>query len=241
MNFIEACLRANREIYELLNSDIDSSYFMHIDNIGAGGDRSLKIDMVAEEIFIKHLSPFGMINSEECGLVGKGKDLIVIDPIDGSSNIASGFPFYGTSVCLTKDDKPYISIVCNLANGDLFVREEKKTYRRTLFSSEATSIDAGLNPQVALFEKAYMRPDIVAGLKELRFKFRSPGAVALSLAYAHTVKFVLFVGKHREYDIIAGLHLCEDLYRYIEEDILLVGKDRAVFEAVKNLVVGSKI
>lgn len=241
MNFIEAALRANQEIYALIRSDLDKSYFLPIsdDAIGAGGDQSLKIDVVAEEIFIKHLSSFGVINSEECGVVGKGADEIVIDPIDGSSNIASGFPFFGTSVALKQSGKVAISMVCNLANGDIFVRDENRTYRRTVLSERELPIDLGFDPKVALFEKAYTRPDIVSGLKSLKIKFRSPGAVALSLAYAHTVKFVLFVGKHREYDIIAGLHLSEDLHRYIDDEVILVSKDRATFEAIKELFVGS--
>ena len=239
MEFQQAVLKANKEIYELLRSGLDASFFHAAQEgsagIGFGGDRSLKIDLAAEGIFIRHLSSFGRINSEECGEIGEGEDEIVIDPIDGSSNIASGFPYYGTSVSLKRGGVPVTSVVCNLANGDYFVRNKDEVFKASLQKEARCLLERGLTPNLGLFEKAYTNPDVVSGLKGLGLKFRSPGAVALSLAYAHTVQFVLFVGPYREYDIIAGLHLCGDLHTYVDENVILVSRDRRIFEAIKEL------
>jgi myo-inositol-1(or 4)-monophosphatase len=241
MDFEQAVITANRQIFELLAARPDASFFRPADEsaagIGAGGDRSLKIDLEAEAIFITHLRDFGRIDSEECGPVGEGADEIVIDPIDGSSNIASGFPYYGTSVSLKKGGRPHISIVCNLANGDYFVRSPKGAYRANLLSSDRHELVTTENPSIGLFEKAYAYPAVVSGLSQLRMKFRSPGAVALSLAYAHSVHFVLFVGVFREYDIIAGLHLCENLHTFVREDVVLVSRERQTYEAIKELLI----
>lgn len=86
--------------------------------VGAGGDISSKLDLMAEAIFVKHLGDFGQIES---GVIGGGESQIIIDPIDGSSNALSLFPFYGTSVAKVNAEGILdATIVCNLANSDIF-------------------------------------------------------------------------------------------------------------------------
>jgi myo-inositol-1(or 4)-monophosphatase len=67
-------------------------------------------------------------------------------------------------------------------------------------------------------------------------KFRAPGAVALSLAYAHTVDFVLYAGAFRIYDFAAGLALCEGLEVIVEQDYVIVSKDKSVLEKIEVIV-----
>ena len=56
------------------------------------------------------------IYAEECGASGPQSDLVwCIDPLDGTTNFAHGYPFYATSIGLTWNDKPIlgaISIPC---------------------------------------------------------------------------------------------------------------------------------
>ena len=87
-DFIKACVKANEEIALALKEGFDPSWFEKTE-VGAGGDVSSKLDLFAEEIFIKHLGAFGQIESEESGLIGSGEEKIIIDPIDGSSNALS--------------------------------------------------------------------------------------------------------------------------------------------------------
>jgi len=67
-DFFQAVIRANKKIIELLNNNSNENLCKSI-SLGAGGDISSKIDLLAEEIFIKYLSSFGNIYSEECGFV----------------------------------------------------------------------------------------------------------------------------------------------------------------------------
>ena len=90
--------------------------------------------------------------------------------------------------------------------------------------------------EIGLFEKAYAHPEIVAALDASGLKFRAPGAVALSLAYAHTVNFVLYVGSYRIYDFAAGLALCEGLEVIVEEEYVIVSKDKSIAEKIEELV-----
>ncbi|MDR3162496.1 MAG: inositol monophosphatase [Helicobacteraceae bacterium] len=232
MEFTRAVLAANREIFSFLQT-ADDSLFQDGGQVGFGGDKSLLIDLIAEKIFIKHLSGFGRINSEECGLTGSGRDEIVIDPIDGSSNAASGFPYYGTSVALKSDNKVAASVVCNMTNGEYFYKNSSGIYHRQLFDDRVLSVNREGVSSVGLFEKAYSFPREAKKLRKMGFKFRSPGALALSLAYAHSVRFVVAAGKLREYDIIAGLHLCEDLNVFVSERLIIISREKTVFDRLK--------
>ncbi|MDD5311380.1 MAG: inositol monophosphatase family protein [Candidatus Omnitrophica bacterium] len=62
--------------------------------------------------------------SEEIGEIRAGSDLKwVIDPIDGTTNFAHGFPFYSISVALEKDKKPILGIVYDPERRELFFAE----------------------------------------------------------------------------------------------------------------------
>ena len=233
--FIEACFNAALEIESLLRST-DHSYGCEPQTKGAGGDISIGYDLLAEDCFVKHLSSFGLILSEESGYIGEGDDLIIIDPIDGSDNLKSKFPYYGASVAFKRDNKVLAGFVCNFANGDCFVRADGEHYRRSLFrKDEREDVRINLHTKVGLFEKAGLHLDAAGALIESGFKFRAPGAVALSLSYAHASKFMIFMGNMRPYDIEAGLYLCEDLYTYRSENIIIVSHNKDVFAKILSI------
>lgn len=236
-DFIKASISANEEIYKALQNGIDRELFDKT-TVGAGGDISSRLDILAEDIFIKHLSSFGQIKSEESGIIGEGESTIIIDPIDGSSNALSLFPFYGTSVArINSEGILDEAIVCNLANGDIFIKySNKETLQGKLFSNNFHPPYSSPNPEIGLFEKSYANGDLVKLLDADGFKFRTPGAIALSLAYARGVRFVLFMGKFRIYDLVAGLALCEGLEVIVEEDYVIVSRDKMVLDHIEKLI-----
>ena len=69
-----------------------------------------------------------------------------------------------------------------------------------------------------------------------KLKYRSPGALALSLAYAPYVKYVLFLGTMRSFDIQAGLYLSQNLYGFQDERYILLSSDKEVFERIRLIV-----
>ena len=235
--FIQACIKANEEIGSAIKDGFDASWFEKTE-VGAGGDVSSKLDLFAEAIFVKHLGPFGQIESEESGVLGEGEEKIIIDPIDGSSNALSLFPFYGTSVAKVNAEGILdAAIVCNLANGDIFLKSgTNEVQQGKLFSSLFHTPHRSKNAEIGLFEKAYANPELVALLDQEKLKFRAPGAIALSLAYAHTVNYVLYTGTFRIYDFAAGLALCEGLEVIVEEDYVIVSKEKAIAEKIEVLI-----
>lgn len=206
--------------------------------IGEGGDISMKADLLAEDIFVKNLASFGRIYSEESGYIGEGKHTIYLDPLDGSDNFASGIPYYGVSVCLDEGIGKK-SFICNFANGDIFYKDKSGEIQTNLFSGVAPQIHKNQS-RVGIFEKAYANPYVAAAIFNKKIKFRSPGALALSLVYSRGCSFALFVGKLRVFDIIAALDFLDGHYIYEKDDILLVSHDKKIFEEILEIVTSTQ-
>ncbi|MDO9056047.1 MAG: inositol monophosphatase family protein [Sulfuricurvum sp.] len=234
--FIQSAILACQEVDALVKEGHSSLFLLH--ERGMGGDISNGADLRAEAICFSHLSPYGSIFSEESGWMSPQSDItIFLDPIDGSDNFVSQLPYYGVSIARVCGNKTTEALVCNLANGDLFIRTEDEYYRTTLKNPlEKHEIVISLSAKVGLFEKAPEHPDLIKKLMAKRLKFRSPGALALSLAYAPYVKYVLFLGTMRPYDIQAGLYLSEHLHLFCDDRYLLLCADKELFEQIRSIV-----
>ncbi len=241
-DFIKACIKANEEISSAFKKGFDASLFAK-GEVGAGGDVSSGFDIFAEEIFVKHLGSFGEIESEESGIIGSGEEKIIIDPIDGSSNALSLFPFYGTSVAKVNAQGILdAAMVCNLATGDIFLKSDvSKVQQGKLFSNAFHSPHTVPDAEIGLFERAYTNLAMVEALDKENLKFRAPGAIALSLAYARSVNYVLFMGESRIYDFAAGLALCEGLEVIVEADYVIVSKDKNIADKIEVLIQKTKL
>ncbi len=233
--FIEEAIKANRRLYRLIKDEIAPEHFS-TRGLGAGGDISKEIDLVAEEILLSHLKRFGKIVSEECGEIGEGAATIYIDPIDGSENFVSKIPYFGSSVALQENDAVKVGIISNFANGDIFVKDTTSFRVAKLEDLVFSEVEENRYATIGIFERGYRDSLYTKRLQKKGIKYRVPGAVALSLAYAHYVDFVLFEGEMREYDIKAGLFMCENLYKYQYNDLLIVSKNRGKFETLKRVV-----
>lgn len=77
------------------------------------------LDLVADEAALVVLRRAGVgIVSEESGVeFGIGDEMVVIDPVDGSTNASRGVPWYATSMCLVDADGPAAALVVNQASG----------------------------------------------------------------------------------------------------------------------------
>ena len=226
---------ASYKIFEKIHKGLDESFYMYAGR-GAGGDLSSKIDLFAEEIFIAKLQKYGKIISEEAGEVGEGERIIIIDPIDGSDNLLSRFPYFGSSIALKEADRTIFSFIVNYATAEFFVKWEGFYKKGSLLHDRLKDIRVNYNAKVGIFEKAYANANVVAKLKKADLKFRSPGAVALSLAYARYVKFVIFIGKIRDYDVAAGLHQAQGLFCYQDSNTIILSKEQEVFDKICEIV-----
>lgn len=235
-DFIEASIRACHEIKAMIQEDNSSLFTIH--EQGFGGDISSGVDLRAEAICFTHLSSFGSIFSEESGWMSPETSTnIFLDPIDGSDNFLSKFPYYGVSIARVSYGKTTEAVVCNLSSGELFIRTEQEYYK-TLLDNPFQKLEILMNrsAKIGLFEKAPEHPALIEKLMEKKLKFRAPGALALSLAYAPYVKYVLFLGTMRPYDIQAGLFLSKHLHVFSDDRYILISADKELFEQIRLIV-----
>ncbi len=232
--FVKAAAEAAARISKRLGEGWLEEYASHYE-IGAGGDRSAGIDKMAEALYVEALKGFGRIDSEESGIIGSGEAKIVLDPIDGSDNAISGLPYFGSSIALERNGRVEEAVVVNLANGDLFFKSGGPLMRGGIGGGSFTRVARREGATVGVFERAYAHPSLARRLLGSGVKFRSPGAVALSLAYAHYVDFVIFAGPRRSYDFAAALWMCEGLEIIESESLLIVAKEREKAEFLQRL------
>ncbi len=92
-----------------------------LDHWGLAGTREgqYTFDLVADRAALEVIERAGFAAlSEESGLHGLGRDiLVVLDPVDGSTNLSRGLPWWATSACALDEAGPLAAVVVDQANG----------------------------------------------------------------------------------------------------------------------------
>jgi myo-inositol-1(or 4)-monophosphatase len=80
------------------------------------------IDVVADEVAVELLLAAGLgVLSEESGAHHLDRDtVVVLDPVDGSTNASRGIPWYATSLCAVDGDGPRAALVVDQSSGERF-------------------------------------------------------------------------------------------------------------------------
>lgn len=187
--------------------------------IGASGDRTYRIDKIAEDIILCGLEESGetlTIISEEAGIrdIGGGGKKVLIDPIDGSRNAISGIPFFCTSIAVADGDKVgdmELSYVLNLVSGEEFWAERGQG---AFHNGEKMSTQDDEIFYLTAYEAQSPRmdiPRIIPLLAESR-KTRCFGATALDLAYLAYGAISVFANPSpsRSFDFAGGWLLVKE-------------------------------
>ncbi|MDE1863251.1 MAG: fructose 1,6-bisphosphatase [Thaumarchaeota archaeon] len=97
--------------------------------IGAGGDISRKIDVLAEKTVLDYLREIELpctVLGEECGKVeisGRSDGFVIMDAVDGSTNAVRGIPFSCCSLAYSTGNKLSSvtdAVIIDLYSGDLY-------------------------------------------------------------------------------------------------------------------------
>jgi myo-inositol-1(or 4)-monophosphatase len=95
-----------------------------LDDWGPSGtiDGQYRHDLAADEAALAVLEGAGVgVLSEESGTRGSDRGLVVVvDPVDGSTNASRGVPWYATSLCAVDADGPRAALVVDQASGVRF-------------------------------------------------------------------------------------------------------------------------
>jgi myo-inositol-1(or 4)-monophosphatase len=183
---------------------------------GAGGDVTLVVDRVAEDLMLAELEALGRpltLVSEELGeleLAGGGPPLVVLDPIDGSLNASRGMPTFATAVALAGGRAMadvWLGLVRDLCTGEEFVAEGG----RGAWVDGVPLPEAGAPPdrlELLMLEGA--SPSRVAHAAQLLDgrvgRLRAIGSLALSLCHtaAGRADAMAGLGRCRPVDIAAA-------------------------------------
>jgi fructose-1,6-bisphosphatase/inositol monophosphatase family enzyme len=96
----------------------------HLDDWGLAGTREgqYRSDLAADAVAIEVLDDAGLgVMSEESGPHRLDRPLVVvIDPVDGSTNAARGIPWFATSLCAVDATGARAAVVVNQASGVRF-------------------------------------------------------------------------------------------------------------------------
>ena len=111
MEVVEILKEASKRVFENVKGLAGTSAAAGDYGIGAGGDISRNIDIVAEKTvldYLKEISFECVVLGEECGRVelsSKPKGFVIMDAIDGSANAVRGVPFFCCSLAFATKDK----------------------------------------------------------------------------------------------------------------------------------------
>ena len=84
-----------------------------------GREGQYALDVTADEAALAVIERAGVgVLSEESGYnPGTTGEVVVMDPIDGSTNASRGLPWFATSLCLVDAEGPAVAVVVNQATG----------------------------------------------------------------------------------------------------------------------------
>ncbi|MBI4846611.1 MAG: inositol monophosphatase [Candidatus Omnitrophica bacterium] len=81
------------------------------------------VDEGAEDLIVRHLRkyfPGYAVLAEEKEYEKQGEAKWVIDPLDGTTNFARGFPFFGVSIALERNNEIVMGVVYDPVHDELF-------------------------------------------------------------------------------------------------------------------------
>ena len=231
--------------------------------VGAGGDNMKLVDLSAEEAIVESMLENGVsftLVSEESGIKQFGATpkecYVTVDPIDGTTNLVRGLPFYCTSIAVS--DKPASSRVFAACVTDLFhdisytALIGKGAFRdgERITSSSTKTLDEAL---IGLDLNTYRVKTVAPQLSELiqsTKHIRHFGANALELCYVAdglTDAFVDIRGKLRATDVASGFFIIKQAGGIVTDpegkpiDVKLDPKQTLKFVASGNCEIHEKI
>jgi myo-inositol-1(or 4)-monophosphatase len=194
--------------------------------LGAGGDSMKLVDLAAEkaiiEVLLENDLSFTLV-SEESGIKQFGMTpsecYVTVDPIDGTTNLVRGLPFYCSSIAVSRE--PTLSAVFAASVTDLFHNvsytaiKGKGAFRggKKIVSSTVTSLaEAIIGLDLNTYKVKAVAPQLSDLIQETKH-IRHFGANALELCYVAdglTDGFVDIRGKLRTTDVAAGFLIIKE-------------------------------
>ncbi len=191
--------------------DAVASAMRTVTDWGLSGEREGQyvLDLAADDaaLAVLHRAGVGVLSEESGFDAGSTGEVVVIDPIDGSTNASRGIPWFATSLCLVDRDGPAAAVVVNQASGVRYsaVRGEGAWCgERPLHHSGCTELADAIVVVSAV-------PPHDAGWAQ----YRALGACALDLCAVADGVVDAYVDfgdeQHGVWDYLGGLLICREV------------------------------
>lgn len=259
--WLKFLINTSKEVYNTIKPIIGSTLASEVIGKGAGGDWTMKIDKLAEDVIINSIKEQNLsciVVSEESGIIKIGSEpysYIVIDSIDGTTNAIRRIPFFCTSIAISKSNiikDVHAGVVLNLWDGTIFYAEKGNGAHmndKKIKTSDKTSLeDAVIGIDFSKAEES-----IINILKPLFKKIRHIrhfGANALEICYVASGLTDAFIDVRRMLrvtDIAASYIILKEAGGLIltldgkELDSILDPTQRVSFIAASNMTIYNKI
>ena len=193
---------------------------------GAGGDAMKPVDLAAEKAIVETLQQHNIsftLISEESGVKKFGQEpeecYVTVDPIDGTTNLIHGLPFYASSIAISRKPEVadvYAALVADLVHDVTYTAfEGKGAYRdgeKIETSKTAVLEEAVVGLDLNTYKIKEVAPKLTALIEKTKH-IRHFGANALELCYVAnglTDAFIDIRGKLRTTDVAAGFLIVKE-------------------------------
>lgn len=89
-------------------------------------ESDIRIENFLKDYFSKHLPEYRFVGEETTDDIDMSDKVVIVDPIDGTTNFVQRFPFVGISIAVYEGKKPVAGVVFNPILDELFSAENLK-------------------------------------------------------------------------------------------------------------------
>ena len=209
----------DEDLLEVLH-DTATAVLTALEGVGDWGEAGTRAgqhhsDLAADAAALAVLERAGLgALSEESGLHHTDREVVVVlDPLDGSTNASRGLPWYATSLCAVDGDGARAALVVDHSSGTRF---------QAVRGQGATADGVALSPSGA----TELGQSIVglSGFPPWYFgwkQFRALGAVALDLCAVAAGRLDGYVdcspSAHGSWDYLGGLLICQEAGAHVDD------------------------
>lgn len=119
--YLDTAVRAALAAGRLQRSRFASDFTV---DLKGAKDLVTELDTASEALIVKllleHYPGHGILAEEGSYPPGDGRHTWVIDPIDGTTNFAHGYPWFCSSIALERDDQVVVAVIYNPMTDELF-------------------------------------------------------------------------------------------------------------------------
>ena len=251
--------KAFKKLYAELSMVRGDSKLAYVVGRGASGDITRTIDAMSEKLlidFFRKSIPDCTLVSEEIGVVDGGKDapIVLMDPIDGSTNAVRGLPIFCATAGILEDRRfssMKASGTIDLVNGEIIVGDERGVYvngAKHDLSKVSKLEEALVSYEIKVRVK---RPQkLIDRMYELLSRTKYPrvlGSAALEIAYVAIGRMDAYVapGKQlRSYDCLPSMFLVKSAGGFVRgigqniDSVDVMSRERVSFVVAGNKTLG---